>query len=354
MEWYRLRCVGLSDSKINLLLKLTKDYYEIFKLDREQLIKYFKFSQEDLVKLNKSKNIDLKKELNYLNEKKIQLIFIHDEDYPISLKNISQPPIFLYCKGDIKILNNFIIGIVGTRNATRYGKIACEKFTKGLIAAGITTISGVASGIDTVCHIKSIEKKGITIGVIGSGLDIIYPKENKWLWEEIPKTGVLISEFPLGTEPMPYNFPQRNRIIVGLSKGILIVESKEKGGSLITAEIALEEGRDIFAIPGEIFSIFSVGCNELIKNSQAKLVTKVEDILDDYGIKVNEDIPKISLKLSELEAKVYEALNTTKNLDEIILTVKMKAPDVLSILMDLEIKKLILSISGGNYRKNPL
>ncbi|MGL4687262.1 MAG: DNA-processing protein DprA [Fusobacteriaceae bacterium] len=354
MEWYRLRCVGLSDSKINLLLKLTKDYFEIFKLDREQLIKYLKFSQDDLEKLNKSKDIDLEKELNYLNEKKIKLLFIHDEDYPVSLKNISQPPIFLYYKGDVKILSTFIIGVVGTRNATRYGKIACEKFTTGLIDAGITTVSGVALGIDTVCHTKTLEKKGVTIGVVGSGLDIIYPKENKWLWEEIPKTGVLISEFPLGTEPMPYNFPQRNRIIVGLSKGILIVESKEKGGSLISAEIALEEGRDIFAIPGEIFSMFSVGCNQLIKNSQAKLVTKVEDILDDYGIKINKEVPKLSLKLSDLETKVYEALNTTKNLDEIILTVKMKAPDVLSILMDLEMKKLILSVSGGCYRKNPL
>ncbi|MGL6063601.1 MAG: DNA-processing protein DprA [Fusobacteriaceae bacterium] len=354
MEWYRLRCVGLSDSKINLLLKLTKDYFEIFKLDREQLIKYLKFSQDDLEKLNKSKDIDLDKELNYLNEKKIKLLFIHDEDYSVSLKNISQPPIFLYYKGDVKILSTFIIGVVGTRNATRYGKIACEKFTTGLIDAGITTVSGVALGIDTVCHTKTLEKKGVTIGVVGSGLDIIYPKENKWLWEEIPKTGVLISEFPLGTEPMPYNFPQRNRIIVGLSKGILIVESKEKGGSLISAEIALEEGRDIFAIPGEIFSMFSVGCNQLIKNSQAKLVTKVEDILDDYGIKINKEVPKLSLKLSDLETKVYEALNTTKNLDEIILTVKMKAPDVLSILMDLEMKKLILSVSGGCYRKNPL
>ncbi len=354
MEWYRLRCVGLSDSKINLLLKLTQDYYEIFKLDNEQLVKYLKFTQEDLIKLRKSRDVDLKKELDYLNERQIKLIFIYDEDYPTNLKNISQPPIFLYCKGDTKILNSFSIAVVGTRNATGYGKIACEKFTIGLVEAGITTVSGVALGIDTVCHTKTLEKKGITIGVIGSGLDIIYPKENKWLWEEIPKKGILISEFPLGTEPMPYNFPQRNRIIVGLSKGVLIVESKEKGGSLISAEIALEEGRDIFAIPGEIFSMFSVGCNQLIKNSQAKLVTKVEDILDDYDIKVKNKVQVLNLKLNDLEKKVYEALNTTKNLDEIILNVGMKAPDVLSILMDLEIKKLILSVSGGNYRKNPL
>ncbi len=242
------------------------------------------------------------------------------------------------------------IGVVGTRRATTYGKIACEKLVKGLVENGVVTVSGLASGIDTVCHKKTLENNGKTIAVIGSGLDVVYPKENEKLWQVIGEKGLLISEYPLGTEPFSFNFPMRNRIIVGLSQGIVVIESKVKGGSLITAELALEEGREVFAVPGEIFSPVSEGCNNLIKNASAKLVTSVEDILVEFGWSVKRE-KKSKLNLTEYEEKIYNILEREKNLDELIIESSMKAGEILSILMDLEIKKVVVSVPGGKYRR---
>lgn len=347
-EWYRLKSVGLTDSHIKALLKVTKEYDEIFSIRNEQFCLYLNFDESTIKKIQDSKNINLEAELKKLNDNKIKVIFIEDEEYPEKLKNTANPPLFLFCKGNIELLKKFSIGVVGTRKATSYGKVACENFTSGLVEEGITTVSGLALGIDTICHKKTLLKNGNTIAVVGSGLDIIYPKENKNVWKEIEKRGLLISEYPLGTQPQVYHFPMRNRIIAGLSKGILIIESREKGGSLITANIALDEGRDIFAIPGEIFSDFSAGCNNLIKNSQAKLVSKVEDILEEYGIKSNN---KEKIQLNELEQLIYDTLTTSKTLDDILIEVNEKAPEVLATLIELEIKGLVTATLGGCYMR---
>ncbi|MGL5055341.1 MAG: DNA-processing protein DprA [Fusobacteriaceae bacterium] len=350
-EWYKLKVKGLSDSNIRILLGVTKTYSEIFTLTREQFTLYLNFNDEIIDKIMSSEQIDLELEQKKLEENKVKVLFIQDEEYPESLKNIGTPPLFLYYKGNIELLKEFIIGVVGTRNATCYGRVACEKFTLGLVEAGIVTVSGLALGIDTICHKKTLLEKGKTIAIVGSGLDVIYPKENRSLWEEIAKEGLLISEYPLGTQPQQYHFPMRNRIIAGISNGILVVESKKKGGSLITASIAVEEGKDVFAVPGEIFSDFSQGCNDLIKNSQAKLVVKVEDILEEYGIKISVLNKKSKLELSKLEKEVYETLNTNKSLDEILIEVKGKTSEVLATLVDLEIKGLVVATLGGCYMK---
>lgn len=352
MEWYRLRCVGLSDGHIRALLKITKDYREIYKIEREQLIKYLKFDEESIIKLQKAKNIDLISEMNKLIQNRVKLIFIEDEAYPENLKNIASPPLFLYCRGDVKKLKDFSLAVVGTRKPSSYGRGTTEKFVEGIVKSGITTVSGLALGIDTICHKKTIALGGATIAVVGSGLDIIYPKENRDLWDLIPRHGVLVSEFPLGTEPHNYNFPQRNRIIVGLSKGVLVTESRSKGGSLITAEFALEEGRDIFAVPGEIFSPFSEGCNNLIKNNQAKLVTSVSDIFSEYGMENKiSDMEDMNSKLTGLEKQVYDKLVGVKNLDELIIDTKLKPTEVLTLLVELEIKQMVISVPGGAYRR---
>lgn len=353
MEWYRLRCAGLSDSKIRALLKVTKNFNEIYRIDKVQLMGRLKFTEEDLIRLEQARKIDLIEEMNILIRERIKLIFIEDETYPKLLKNISSPPLFLYCRGDISKLNGFSLGIVGTRKSTSYGRGVTEKIVDGLVEAGIATVSGLALGIDSVCHRRTIYRGGRTIAVVGSGLDVIYPSENRDLWEIIPRYGVLISEFPLGTQPTNYNFPQRNRIISGLSKGIVVTESKEKGGSLITAEFALEEGREVFAVPGDIFSPYSAGCNNLIKNSQAKLITGVKDILEEYGIGEKES--GISLEensqLTELEKKVYNNLIGIKNLDELIMDTGYKPSELLTLLMELEMKELVISVAGGGYRR---
>lgn len=327
-----------------------KEYLDIFKLDEFQLRKYFNIDAIEYKKIIDSQTLSLDEEIKNLKKNKVKVLSLKSSNYPEELKNISQPPVFLYYKGDISLLKGKRIGVVGTRKATVYGKITCEKMTEDLVNNEITTVSGLALGIDSICHKKTLDKNGKTIAVVGSGLDVIYPKENRILWENIEKSGLIISEYPLGTEPIGYNFPMRNRIIVGLSRGILVIESQKKGGSLITAELALEEGREVFAVPGDIFSPSSEGCNNLIKNSQAKLTTDVKDIIIEYGWELKNN-KNNNLKLTSYEEKIFFLLEKEKNLDELILGTSLKASEILSILMDLEIKHIIVSIPGGKYRR---
>lgn len=350
MEWYKLRAANVKDSVIRNLMSAFEEYLDIFKLDEFQLRKYFNIDGGEYKKIINSKTLSLDKEIENLKKNKVKVLSLKSQNYPEELKNISQPPVFLYYKGDISLLENRRIGVVGTRKATTYGRITCEKMTEDLIENGITTVSGLALGIDSICHKRTLEKSGKTIAVVGSGLDIIYPKENRILWEQIEKYGLIISEYPLGTEPIGYNFPMRNRIIVGLSRGILVIESQKKGGSLITAELALEEGREVFAVPGDIFSPSSEGCNNLIKNSQAKLTTDVKDIIVEYEWKIKNN-KNSNLDLTSYEEKIFSLLEKEKNLDELILESSFKASEILSILMDLEIKHIIVSIPGGKYRR---
>ena len=350
MEWYKLRAADVKDSIIRYLMSAFKEYLDIFKLDEFQLRKYFNIDAIEYKKIIDSQTLSLDEEIKNLKKNKVKVLSLKSSNYPEELKNISQPPVFLYYKGDISLLKGKRIGVVGTRKATVYGKITCEKMTEDLVNNEITTVSGLALGIDSICHKKTLDKNGKTIAVVGSGLDVIYPKENRILWENIEKSGLIISEYPLGTEPIGYNFPMRNRIIVGLSRGILVIESQKKGGSLITAELALEEGREVFAVPGDIFSPSSEGCNNLIKNSQAKLTTDVKDIIIEYGWELKNN-KNNNLKLTSYEEKIFFLLEKEKNLDELILGTSLKASEILSILMDLEIKHIIVSIPGGKYRR---
>ena len=220
----------------------------------------------------------------------MDIIPINVECYPQKLKEIYDPPVSLYIKGNKDILNNNSIAIIGCRDASEYGIKAAKYFSYNLSKEGINIVSGLAKGIDSYAHIGNIcaqdelnlESKdkeiGKTIAVIGSGLDIIYPKENKYLYDEIiNKGGAIISEYPIGTKPNKMNFPARNRIVSGISGGVLVIEAKEKSGTLITVDFALEQGRDVYVVPGNINSINSVGTNELIKQG-AKLVTNYKEI----------------------------------------------------------------------------
>lgn len=352
MEWYRLRAAGIKDSVVGRLMERLDDYEDIFKLDREQIKFYFQFDDEIVDMIYRSKAVDLEKELEKFSKLGIKIVSLKDKDYPENLKNIAQPPLFLYYKGDLSLTEGKSIGVVGTRRATVYGRNCCEKIVDELVAGNVTTVSGLATGIDSICHKRTIEKGGKTIAVVGSGLDVIYPAENRKYWQEIGENHLLISEYPLGTPPNSFNFPRRNRIIVGLSKGIAVIESKEKGGSLITAYLALEEGRDVFAVPGDIYSPASMGTNDLIRKSEAKLITSGKDILDEYGWSMGKKAEKeCSIPMDENEKKIYDILTVEKNLDEIIMESKMKAGNLLALLMDMEIKGIVASISGGKYRR---
>lgn len=213
---------------------------------------------------------------------KIEKIKINDNEYPRLLKNIYDPPKQIYILGNKEILNNESIAIVGSRNATEYGKKVALKLAKDLSEKGIVIVSGLAKGIDSYSHLGTLySNTGKTIAVLGSGIIEMYPKENIILAKEIIKRGgCIISEYSPYTKPNKMNFPKRNRIISGLSKGVIIVEATEKSGALITADFALEQGRDVFAIPGDIFNKNYVGTNKLIQDG-AKLITNYEDILNE-------------------------------------------------------------------------
>lgn len=210
------------------------------------------------------------------------IITLRDSLYPNILMNIPDPPIALYCRGKLE-KEAVSLAIVGSRRATAYGLDMARRLSQELVKHGVTIVSGMARGIDSKAHAGALEGGGRTIAVLGCGIDIVYPAENKGLMNKIIQSGAVISEFLPGSPPIPFNFPARNRIISGLSQGVVIVEANEKSGSLITADFALEQGRDVFAVPGNINSMNSTGTNKLIKDG-AKMVTNAGDILDELKI----------------------------------------------------------------------
>ena len=228
----------------------------------------------------KSKDEDyLKKYILYMQKHNIDIININDENYPKILKEIYDPPISLYIKGNKNILNNTSVAIIGCMQASQYGIKVAKYFGYNLAKNEVNVVSGLAKGIDSYAHIGSICANGKTIAVIGNGIDTIYPKENINIANKIlEKGGTIISEYPLGTKPEKMNFPARNRIISGISKSVIVVEAKEKSGTLLTVDFALEQGRDVYVVPGNINSINSIGTNELLKQG-AKIITCYKDII---------------------------------------------------------------------------
>ncbi|ERT46181.1 DNA-processing protein DprA [Fusobacterium polymorphum] len=275
---------------------------------------------------------------------------IEDDIYPQCLKEISNPPLKLYYKGNLDLLKDErLIAVVGTRNPSSYGKLCCEYMVKKMTSANITIVSGFAKGIDSIAHKTSLLTGGKTIAVIASGLDIVYPASNLSLYREIEEKGLILSEYEAGVKPFKFNFPQRNRIIAGLSKGIIVVESKDRGGSLITADLALEFNRDVYAVPGDVFSEYSKGCNNLIRDSKAKSLSNINELLDDYSWKIEEK--NINNKYTQNQLLILNSLSSEKNLDNILMETKIGQTEILAELMTLEIMGAIKSIAGGRYKK---
>lgn len=275
---------------------------------------------------------------------------IEDDIYPQCLREISNPPLKLYYKGNLDLLKDErLIAVVGTRNPSSYGKLCCEYMVKKMTSANITIVSGFAKGIDSIAHKTSLLTGGKTIAVIASGLDIVYPASNLSLYREIEEKGLILSEYEAGVKPFKFNFPQRNRIIAGLSKGIIVVESKDRGGSLITADLALEFNRDVYAVPGDVFSEYSKGCNNLIRDSKAKSLSNINELLDDYSWKIEEK--NINNKYTQNQLLILNSLSSEKNLDNILMETKIEQTEILAELMTLEIMGVIKSIAGGRYKK---
>ncbi|APC92161.1 MULTISPECIES: DNA-processing protein DprA [Francisella] len=320
-------------------------------------IKSLSLRQESLDFLNEKKYLTyLDKVSKWLDKNnKNHIISYLDIRYPLNLKQIVNSPLILYCSGNIDLLNSQQLAIVGARNHSSYGKNVTARLCTELKGSQISITSGLAYGIDTLAHKYAIDNNLNTIAVVGTGIDVIYPSANRELYNKIINSnGLVISEFPLGTGALRYNFPQRNRIISGLSKGVVVVEAASKSGSLITAELALEQNKEVFAIPGSIFSTTSQGCNELIKQG-AKLVCNINDILEEINITSSAAQTPISntqdnktFNLSESEKIILNTINKElTTIDKIIMQSKLPYNQITSILFELELKSLIETIPGG-------
>jgi DNA processing protein len=295
-------------------------------------------------------------QLSRLNKLNGSIITLWDSSYPRLLSAIFDPPPLLFVLGALDPQDGHAIGVVGTRHPTLYGRTMAEKFSTDLTSLGITVVSGLARGIDTVAHTAALRNNGRTFAVIGSALDMIYPRENAGLAERIAENGAVISEFFMGTKPDPGNFPRRNRIISGCSLGTLIVESAEDGGAMITASMALDQNRELFCIPGNINEKFSAGPNRLIRDGQAKLVTGVDDILVELESVLGplrgagRETPRPQLTM--FEQKIYEALEGAPvHIDLISEQAALSPADTLVTLLGLEFKGVVKQLPGKLFLK---
>ena len=297
-------------------------------------------------------------EIYRLKKRGYSVLTIADEQYPMQLREIFDPPLVLYYAGKIDALMEPSVSIVGSRKPTPYGRAVAERLAYDLSAKGLVVISGLARGIDSISHWGAL-RGGKTIAVLGSGLETIYPKENRPLFEKIIENGLVLSEYSLKAPPLKYHFPCRNRIISGLSMGVVVVEGSKRSGSLITARLALEENREVMAVPGNITSEMSQGTNWLLQGG-AKLVNDWKDVVEEFPSPLKEDIlSKEKTKrreppsLNKEEKKIYDLLLPDKltSVDALVDQSNLSVSEILSILLNLEIKDLVTQRPGKFYQR---
>jgi len=287
-----------------------------------------------------------------------------EPEYPRTLLQIYDPPVLLYVRGDVQVLNLPSLSIVGTRRPTLYGTQMAQRLGRELAARGLVIVSGLARGIDAIGHQGALEANGRVIGVLGTGIDVCYPKENKKLYEKVLDRGAIITEFPLRTHPAPENFPIRNRIVAGMPLGVVVIEGAQYSGSLITARLAMEFGREVFGVPGNVTQPVSFAPNQLIKQG-AKLVTNAEDVIEELPTPVRAALVQAeqpeaeqrnllaAASLSGSEKKLYELLNADepKPIDDIVERSGLNSSEVLATLFNLEMKGIIRQLPGKQFSK---
>ncbi len=294
------------------------------------------------------------RQLSLLDSRSSALVTFWDGDFPASLKTIPDAPVALFVKGSLAPADKFSIAIVGTRQPTTYGTMVTERLTADLVSRGLTIVSGLARGVDTIAHRTALKAAGRTIAVLGSGLDMIYPAENRRLADEIAESGAVLTEYFFGTKPDAPNFPRRNRIISGLSLGAIVIEAGEKSGALITATMALEQGREVFAVPGSIFSAKSVGAHRLIQEG-ARLVHSVDDVLSELTAQLElfgkTSRPRAPLAgLSPAEQRLYDLLSHEPvHIDALARQANLTSAQVLSTLLQLEFKNGVQQLPGKMF-----
>ncbi len=335
---------------VSTMLKLIRYFGSVDNILLQSIDNLEKVTNKTVAKLifDKSSTKLVEKSLLWMNEgNKRFIISIQDDSYPAELKEISDPPLILYLEGDITLLKNNKFSIVGTRHPTKQGAENAMSFAKDLGNNGLTIVSGVALGIDKYAHYGALQTPCSTIGVVGTGLDIRYPKSNDALYDKMIESGLLISEFALGVSPLPGNFPRRNRIVAGLSLGCLVIESAMDGGSMISANMAAEMGREVMAIPGSIHNPVAKGCHKLIKLG-AKLVENANDVLEELRLMPN----KQTLLGGENADPLLTAFGFEPiNIDTICANLNISFADICARLLEFELNGLIVNCGNGYYQR---
>lgn len=353
---------SLGSISVARLLKCFSRPKKIFEAARDELARTEGMTACKIDAIKKaSQSLDLERELKLARENNIDIVTILDEGYPQNLKNIYDPPPVLYVKGQLLDCDYNSIAIVGSRRASFYGLSTASRLSSELANMGITVVSGLARGIDTASHKGALSAKGRTIAILGSGILKLYPLENKEIAQSISENGAVISEFSLETSPLPRNFPRRNRIISGISLGVVVVEAARNSGALITADSALQQSREVFAVPGKMDSITSIGTHSLIKQG-AKLILNTDDIIEELAIKFkefdnttgkrNEEsiIEKQNFELDDSTKHVYQMLSRDPlHIDDIIVSTRMNVPQLSSILLRLQLKNMAKELPGKNF-----
>jgi DNA processing protein len=296
-------------------------------------------------------------EIEKLRRKKYTILTLEDRRYPEYLKEIFDPPCVLYCAGKVDLLKRPAVSIVGARKPTPYGRAVAEKLSRDLASRGLVVVSGMARGIDSIAHWGALQR-GETVAVLGSGLDRIYPKENTALFTKIMDNGAVISEYPLMSPPLGHHFPLRNRIISGLSLALVVVEAAAKSGSLITARLALEQNREVMAVPGNLTSDMSRGTNCLIKDG-AKLVESWEDVVEELPSPLKERLlatreeDESQPDMNDRETKIFTSLraDSQTHIDELVEMTDLSVSEVLSLLLRMELKGLVVQNSGKFFQR---
>lgn len=351
---------GVGDFLVKQLVSYCGSADQVFKQSKARLLKIPGIGEITTDAIRQGKAFDrAEKEFRKAEREDTEILFFTDKAYPLRLKNIDDAPSLLYVKGNINLNQAKTVAIVGTRQATSYGKGQVEKLIDGLVTHEALVISGLAYGIDIHAHKQALKHGLNTIGVLGSGMDVIYPAAHKEIAKKIINQGALVTENPFGTKPDAHNFPARNRIIAGLCDGLIVVEAAEKGGALITADIANSYNKDVFAIPGNLGSTYSEGCNKLIKIHKANLLMSVKDleyIMGWTGLDKNPEL-QLTLDLPKFEPdeltvlKVLQEKKMPVMIDDLSARTGLGQGLLASLLLTLEFKNEIVSLPGKMYKR---
>lgn len=362
LYWFALSLLtGISPKRLHDLIAALGGAEAVWTADAEALRAVGCDARTSENLMNARSQLDIDGQMQQVRRMGAHVVTLADDNYPPLLRQIDDPPPALYVRGDIRPEDTRALTIIGTRKATSYGRDVTNALVRGLTAAGVTIISGLAFGIDAYAHRAAVAHNGRTLAIMGCGIDRVYPQDHADLARQIARQGAVVTEFPPGSKAQQHHFPQRNRVMSGMALGVLVVEAPEKSGTFITVNAALEHGREVFAVPGSIFSSASAGTHRLIQEG-AKMVTRVEDILEEIddahqqaqGRALVQAIRQNDTPVDETEAALLSLLQTDAlNIDDLVRQTRLSAAQVTSTLTMLELQGYVEADGRGKYRAVP-